>query len=245
MKTALISACLLFLSLTAPAQTITVTNFLHPDAPVARESFAAINGENLTDVQLVEPFSPPTSLGGVVVKVDGLAQRIRSVSPTRVVFLVNSAGSSVRAVEVTTKSGAMLTASMRVVTVWPGIFVQGTGDDSESFIPSGLWTLDGIQLLPLTSAPIPVGPPNRPTLVVIQGSGWRMAMVANSVGVRLNGVPCPVIASRPSALFVGQDELVFQIPSYLAGNGMMDLIVTVAGRESNYARINLGDAASQ
>jgi hypothetical protein len=144
-----------------------------------------------------------------------------------------------------TKSGARLRASMRVVTAWPGVFVQGTGEDSESFIPSGLWTNDGIQLRPLTSAPLPVGPLSRPTLVIIQGSGWRLATGSPAVNVRLNGIPCPVVASRPSALFAGQDELVFQIPSYLAGRGMMDLTVSVAGRESNYARINIGDAASQ
>jgi hypothetical protein len=131
---------------------------------------------------------------------------------------------------------------MRVVTVWPGVFVQGTGGGSESFIPSGLWTNDGIQLRPLTSEPVPVGPPQRPTLVIIQGSGWRFSTGVSGVKVRLNGIPCPVIASRASALFAGQDELVFQIPSHLAGRGEMDLIVSVAGRESNYARINIGDA---
>ena len=245
MKPHLITALFLFLGLTAQAQTVTVTNFLHPDAPVARESFAAIEGANFTDVQLVEPFSPPTTLGGVMVKVDGVPQRLRAVTPARVVFLVDSAGPAVRSVELTTKSGVKHLASIRVVTVWPSVFVQATDESSESFIPSGLWTTDGIQLRPLTSAPVPVGPQNRPTLVVIQGSGWRLAAGVSGVNVRLNGIPCPVVAARASALFAGQDELVFQIPSHLAGNGMMDLVVTVAGRESNYARMNIGDAVTQ
>ncbi len=245
MKSALILASLLCLGLTVQAQTITVTNFLHPEAPVARESFAAIDGANFTDVQLVEPFTPPRTLGGVTAKVEGVAQRIRAVAPTRVVFLVDSRGPAVRSVEVTTKFGRTLTTTMRVVTVWPSVFVQGTGEDSESFYPSGLWTTDGIQLRPLTSEPVPVGPANRPTLVIIQGSGWRLSAGVGGVRVRLNGIPCQVISSRPSALFAGQDELVFQIPSYLAGRGVMDLIVSVAGRESNYARINVGDATTQ
>jgi len=240
----LLTTLFLYLGLTAQAQAITATNFLNPDAPVARESFAAIDGQNFTDVQLVEPFNPPTTLGGVTVKANGVAQRIRAVSPTRVVILVDAAGAAVRAVELTTKSGAVHQTSMQVASMWPGVFVQATGESSEAYIPSGLWTTDGIQLRPLTSAPLPVGPANRPTLVVIQGSGWRMA-TAQGVKVRLNGVPCPVVAARASALFAGQDELVFQIPAYLAGNGMMDLIVSVAGRESNYARINLGAATTQ
>jgi uncharacterized protein (TIGR03437 family) len=240
----LLTTLFLYFGLTAQAQAITTTNFLNPEAPVARESFAAIDGQNFTDVQLVEPFNPPTTLGGVTVKVSGVAQRIRAVSPTRVVILVDAAGAAVRVVELTTKSGAVHQTSMPVASMWPGLFVQATGEDSEAYIPSGLWTTDGIQLRPLTSAPLPVGPANRPTLVVIQGAGWRMAG-AQGVRVRLNGVPCPVVAARASALFAGQDELVFQIPARLAGNGMMDLIVSVAGRESNYARINLGAATTQ
>jgi uncharacterized protein (TIGR03437 family) len=240
----LLTTLFLSLGLTAQAQAITATNFLNPEAPVARESFAAIDGNNITDVQLVEPFSPPTTLGGVTVKLDGVAQRIRAVSPTRVVILVDAVGAAERAVELTTKSGAVHRTSMSVASMWPGLFVQATGEDSEAYIPSGLWTTDGIQLRPLTSAPLPVGPANRPTLVVIQGSGWRMAG-AQGAKVRLNGIPCPVVAARASALFAGQDELVFQIPARLAGNGMMDLIVSVAGRESNYARINLGAATTQ
>jgi uncharacterized protein (TIGR03437 family) len=227
------------------AQSISVTNFLHPEAPVARDSFAAIEGSNFSDEQLVEPFSPPTTLGGVSVRMDGAPQRIRSVSPTRVVFLVDPAGLADRTVELTTKAGVKHTARMRVATAWPSLFVQATGDDSEAYIPSGLWTLDGIQLRPITSAPVPVGSSSRPTLVILQGSGWRNALaIAGGVQVRLNGIPCPVIAARASALFAGQDELVFQIPAYLAGRGEMDVTVSVAGRNSNYARINLGAAAA-
>ncbi|MGH9803141.1 MAG: IPT/TIG domain-containing protein, partial [Blastocatellia bacterium] len=131
---------------------------------------------------------------------------------------------------------------LRLVNYWPSVFVQSTGEDSEAFYPSGLWTTDGISLRPLTSAEIPVGPTNRPTLGVIQGSGWRLN--STIVRVQLNGNPCTVVAARASSLFAGQDELVFQIPTYLAGSGPMDLIVSVGGRESNFARINLGAAAS-
>ncbi|MDX2033055.1 MAG: hypothetical protein SF339_20425 [Blastocatellia bacterium] len=235
---------ILLLALSAEAQTVTVRNFLNPDAPIARESFASLEGATFTDEERVEPFSPPRTLGGVTVRIDGIAQRIRSVSPERVVILVDSSGGGTRAVEVTTKSGATFAAAIQVATIWPGIFVQSSGEDSEAFIPSGLWTLDGIQLRPLTSEAIPVGPATRPTLVILQGSGWRLAAGNPGVSVRLNGVPCPVIAARASSLFAGQDELVFAIPFYLAGREQMDLTVSVAGRNSNYARINLGSGVS-
>ncbi len=242
MRSFFLMGLFLFLGLSAMAQTITVSNFLHPDAPVSRESFAAIDGNNFTDTQLVEPFFPPTSLGGVTVTLDGVPQRIRSVSPTRVVILVDAPGPALRSLELRTKTNVIHRTALQMATYWPSVFVQSSGEDSEAFYPSGLWTTDGITLRPLTSAAIPVGPSNRPTLVVIQGSGWRLN--STIVRVRLNGSPCNVIAARPSSLFAGQDELVFQVPSYLAESGVMDLIVSVAGRESNFARINLGAAAS-
>ncbi|MFN0084485.1 MAG: hypothetical protein ACKVX9_03780 [Blastocatellia bacterium] len=231
---------ILLLAISAEAQTLTIRNFLNPGAPISRESFASLEGVTFTDEERVEPFSPPLALGGVTVRIDGVAQRIRSVSPARVVILVDSSGGGTRAVEVTTKTGARFNESIQVATVWPGVFVQSTGEDSEAFIPSGLWTLDGIQLRPLTSEAIPVGSSTRPTLVILQGAGWRLASGNPGVSVRLNGIPCVVIAARPSSLFAGQDELVFAIPSYLAGREQMDLTVSVAGRDSNYARINLG-----
>ena len=242
MRLMLLVGLFFFFGLSAFAQTITVQNLLHPDVLVSRESFAAIDGENFTDTQLVEPFAPPTSLGGVTVKLDGIPQRIRSVSPTRVVILVDAPGAAMRSVELKTKTNVIHRTALQLVSYWPSVFVQSTGQDSEMFYPSGLWTSDGITFRALTSEAIPVGQSTRPTLIVIQCSGLRLN--APIVRVRLNGTPCTVVAVRASALFAGLDELVFQIPSYLAGSGPMDLVVYMAGRESNFARINLGNAAS-
>lgn len=230
------------LTYTAHAQTITVRNFLNPDAPVARESLVLIEGTNFTDTERTEPFDPPTELEGVRVTVDGVPQRIRAVSPTQVVFIIDARGAGTRALQLRTKFNVIHNTSLRVATIWPGLFVLSTGEDSESFIPAGLWTTDGFQQTPLSSEPIPVGPPNRPTFVIVQGSGFRAAASFGGARVRLNGIPAPVVAVRASALFAGQDELVFQIPSFLAGRGVLELTVTVAGRESNYARINIGAA---
>ncbi len=231
-----------FLDLSASAQSITVQNLLHPEAPVSRESFAVVDGENFTDTQLVEPFTPLTSLGGVTVSLDGIPQRIRSVSPSRVVILVDAPGAATRTLELKTKTNVIHRTALQMVSYWPSVFLQSSGQDSELFYPSGLWTSDGITFRALTSEAIPVGQSTRPTLIIIQCSGLRLN--APIVRVRLNGNSCPVVAVRASALFAGLDELVFQIPAYLAGSGPMDLIVSMAGRESNFARINLGNAAS-
>lgn len=247
MRSVLFVGLFLFISLSATAQTISVRNLLNPDAPVARESFAAIEtaigGVLFSDQEINEPFLPTTTLGGVTVTVDGVAQRITAVSPTRVVILVDGPGRVQRSLQLRTKFNEIYNTSISIANVVPGIFLNFSGQEAEDLYPSGLWTIDGINRPPLTVAPISVGAASRPTLVYLQVAGLKLISNPRMVQVRLNGIPCPIVALRPS-FFAGQDELVFQVPSYLAGNGVMDLILTAAGRDSNLARLNLGNAAS-
>ncbi|MBI1765129.1 MAG: IPT/TIG domain-containing protein [Acidobacteria bacterium] len=225
-------------SFPARLQSLTVKNFLNPDAPLVRESLVLVEGTNFTNLEENDPFGTPTTLAGVQVLADGIPQRIRSAAPTRVVFILDAAGLPTRALELRPKTGTPLTTQITLVNAWPAVVVQSTGEDSEAFIPSGLFTNDPGQtfLRPLTSDPIPVALA-RETLVLINGSGWRFAA---NVSVRLNGTPCKVVKVGPSGLFPGQDELAFLVPPILANYGPVDVVVTVAGREANYARLVLG-----
>jgi|SRR5581483_10670465 len=227
----------------AQTQTITVRHFLNPDALPARESLATAEGTNFTDMAEIDLFNTPTTLGGVQLLLDGVAQRLRSVTPTRVVFIVDAVGQTTRQVELHTKSGETLRAQVSVVNAWPGLLTQATGDDPLSSLPAGLWVQDpnDTVLHPISEDPLPVGPALHPTQVILTGSGWRYA---TRVNVRLNGVPCVVANYGPSGFFPGQDELAFFIPPRMAGAGSVDMIVSVAGRESNYTRLNLGAAVN-
>jgi len=238
-----------FLSLSALAQTITVRNSLNPDAPIARDSLALIEGTAFTELSVSDPFTMPldpstTTLGGVSVTIDGIPQRIRSVSPTQVEIVVKGAGRALRALQLRTQTNVIHNTSIYVASVWPSLPVQNTGDESEAYYPAGYWTIDplGVAKDSISSASIPVGTRSNPTKVIIQVSGLRRGAGTRGVSVRLNGIQCAVVSVAPS-LFVGQNELTFEIPFFLAGNGVMDLIITVDGRNSNLGRINLGGAA--
>ena len=231
-----------FLSLSVTAQTITVRNSINPDAPIARDSLALIEGENFSSEERFDPSNAPKTLGGVTVMIDGILQRIRRVSQTQVEIIVSGAGKASRALELRTESNVIHRTSITVASAWPALFVQNNSIESESFYPAGFYTTDGITLSSITSAPIPVGPPGRRTQVIIQVTGLRRGAGIKGISVRLNGIQCTVVLVGQS-LFAGQNELTFEIPSYLAGNGVMDLIVTVDDRSSNPARLNLGDAA--
>ena len=236
----IVVSLLVLASFSAVAQGLTIRNFLNPDAPLVREGLSEIIGENFTDTFEQAPFDTPTRLGGVEVLLDGVPQRLRSVSPTRVIFIVGTAGSSPRAMQVLTKEGNTITAQISVVSVWPSVLVQSSDElDDAAFLPSGLWTTNGFSQLTISNDPIPVGNRQQPTRVTITGTGWRYA---SRVTVWLNGIECPVALAGPAIFFPGLDELVFEIPSYLANGGGYQLRVIVGDRESNYSRITLGAA---
>jgi uncharacterized protein (TIGR03437 family) len=219
-------------------QTITVKNFLNANAPLVRGSFAVIEGMNFTDVEENDPFGTPTTLGGVQVLVDGVPQRLRTVEPARIVLILEAVGAATRNLEVRPKTGNPINAQITVVNAWPSVIVLSEGEDSESFIPFGLFTNDPSQpsLRPISSDPLPVAL-TRDTLMIVYGSGWRYAA---SMNVRLNGIACKVVKVEPYSLLPGVDQVVFLVPPSLANYGPVDLVVSVAGRESNYARLVLG-----
>ncbi|MEP7342411.1 MAG: hypothetical protein ABI977_32085 [Acidobacteriota bacterium] len=240
-----------FFSLSALGQTITVRNSLNPDAPIARDSLALIEGTAFTTVSVFDPFTMPmdsttTTLGGVSVTIDGIPQRIRFVSPTQVEIVVSGAGRASRALQLRTSTNVIHNTSINVASVWPSLPVQNTGDESDAYYPAGYWTIDPLGGTPtffsLTSAPIPVGTRSNPTKVFIEVSGLRRRGSGHGVSVRLNGIQCTVVMVGPS-FFAGQNVLTFEIPFFLAGNGVMDLIIAVDGRSSNLARLNLGGSA--
>ncbi len=233
-------SCLLNTGAGSPAgqQPLTIKNFLNPEAQLVRGSYVLLEGMNFTNVEESDPFGTPTTLAGVQVLVDGVPQRLRTAEPARIVFILEAAGAATRSLEVRPKTGAPLTTQITTVNAWPSVLVLSSGADSDAFIPSGLFTNDPSQpsLRPITGDPLPVSL-TRDTLVLVYGSGWRFAA---NVNVRLNGTTCKVIKVEPYSLLPGVDQVVFLIPPALADYGPVDLVVSVAGRESNYARLVLG-----
>jgi uncharacterized protein (TIGR03437 family) len=222
-------------------QDLTVKNFINPEAPLVRETPTLVEGVNFTDETAFDPIDNPTELGGVQLSLDGVPQRLRFVSPTRIVFILSAAGAASRTMDVRTKSDGPRRTQITLVNAWPGLIVQSS-DEESAFVPSGYYVTNPGQPVQdvITSLPLPVGQQNL-TLVTVRGSGMRLA---SSIQVRLNGTSCPVVKVVPDNLFAGQDELVFLIPRHLAGAGAVDLTVSVAGRESNYARLVLGNAVN-
>lgn len=222
----------------AAAQTLVVSNYLQPDGLPARDALTAISGVTFADSSAFEILRAPTALNGVSVWVDDIPQPIRSVTPDQVVFILNRIGPQ-SVIRVQTQSGQEFTAPVRGTGFWPGVQISGEASSelNQNFIPLATY-VHGQFVGPVGLDPIPVGQV-QPTFIVLNGSGWRNA---SQVKVRLNGIECRVAGMAPHPLWVGIDVVTFEIPAYLAGNGAMDVTVFVGNRESNFARIYLGEA---
>lgn len=227
------------LSVSALAQSLTVTNYLNPDGLPARDALTAISGVTFADSEALEYLNPPTTLNGVSVWVDGVPQRIRAVFPDQVVFVLSHRRPRGSELTVRTQSGAEYNTTFAALDVWPAVQIAGDAETETGFnyVPLALYSIGG-QILPVGVDPIPVGPGSNPTIVLLHGSGFRNSRL---VGVRLNGIPCRVISNGPFVL-AGMDTIAFEIPAYLAGNGAMDVTVHYGSRISNFARIYLGDS---
>lgn len=221
-------------------QTLTVSNYLQPDGLTARDALTALSGVTFADSSAFDLFGAPFTLNGVSVWVDDVPQPVRSVTPEQVVFILTRIGPQ-SVVKVQTQSGTEFTALLRATGVWPGVLINGGGDPEsetgQNFIPLATW-VRGLTAGAVTNEPILVGQ-TEPTKIILLGSGWRNA---SQVRVRLNGVECKVTGFAAHSFWIGTDYVTFEIPRYLAGNGAMDVTVFVGNRESNFARIILGDA---
>jgi uncharacterized protein (TIGR03437 family) len=222
------------------AQSLTINNYLQPDGLPARDSLTALSGVTFADSSAFEIFQAPTTLNGVTVWVDDIPQPIRSVTPAQVVFVLTRLGVQ-STIRVRTQFGTEFSAPLRGTGIWPGLLINGEPDSptAQNFIPLAIYAL-GETVAPVTNDPVPVSQ-QTPTMVMLHGSGWRNA-APGQIRVRLNGIECRVAGTSPHPLWIGVDVVTFEIPAYLAGNGAMDVTVYFGNRESNFARIYLGDA---
>ena len=211
-------------------------------------SFVTTN--NQTFVAQTTPL--PTTLGGIRVRVGNNDAGLFFSAPTQINFVVptNTADGANVQITVTNSDNSTRTGTFTVVRAAPGVFTakaDGTG------IAAAVTTFDGAVYQPVIK---PDGSPNdvdpgtsqRPNVLVLYATGVRYTPapnptdndgVAESVSVKMDGVPCPLLYAGPAPGFVGLDQLNPIIPPELAGSGLVSITVTAGGRTSNPIQIKL------
>ena len=89
--------------------------------------------------------------------------------------------------------------------------------------------------------PIDLGPPGDVVLVIAFGTGIRgRSNSPNAVTSTIGGVEVDVPFASAQGGLVGLDQLnIGPLPRSLAGRGLVNMIVTVDGRETNTVQLNI------
>jgi uncharacterized protein (TIGR03437 family) len=174
----------------------------------------------------------PQTLGGASLTVNGRRAQLFYASPTQINFHVPAETETGTAqIVVRNHDGHESRASVTAVRAAPGVFTEG-GDGSGASVALDAQTF-------LRSPFDPVDAANRPRRLIIFSTGVRHAQ---SVGVNVGGRALTVENVLPSPDLPGLDEIHVLLTRALAGAGVVPLVVSADGRESNPTNINFTGA---
>lgn len=212
---------------------------------VAPDSLVSLFGSGLSTGTLSATSLPlPKSLGGTTVTVNGVAADLLYVSPTQINYLFpGNISPGAATVEVKVNNVVVGRGVATVEMVAPGFFTI-TADGKG--IPAGYSTFDNVTLKQIfnpngTSRPIEAGTAQRPSYLVLFGTGFRKRSGLTNVQVRIGGIIAQVDYAGQQSSYVGLDQLNIVIPTGARGSGEVDLVLTVDGRVANKVRVNIGN----
>jgi uncharacterized protein (TIGR03437 family) len=216
----------------------------------------------------VEPFAPQsivsaygtnlaggTSANGTTVTVTdsaGVARlaKLFYVSPAQVNFeipagtVLGAATVSIQTQNGTTQNGTTQTATIQIGSVSPGLFaLNGSGLVAALVLPVSSGVQQPLQpVYQIASgnvAPLPInlGPSTERVYLEMYGTGIRNA---NSVTATVGGLSVPVLFAGAAPGFAGEDQVnIGPLPSVLAGQGNVSIIVTADGQAANTVNVTI------
>lgn len=217
------------------------------DPVFAPDSIVDAYGSGLANTTLLASVSLSTALGGTTVTItDSKGTSVLAplfyVSPAQ----VNNAAPASLALgqaTVTVKSGDGSTRNgpATIVDVQPAVFTFNTGGlvagsivratDSGQVVEN-IYAVDGAGNV--VAAPVDVS--KGQVYMVFYATGIRRAP-ESQVTVSIGGVNVPVAYSGTQGFFTGLDQVNVQLPASLAGRGDVPVILSVAGKIANPARM--------
>jgi uncharacterized protein (TIGR03437 family) len=232
------------------------------DRRVAPDSIAAAFGQFVTTNN--QSFSAttlplPTTLGGVQLRVDGVAAGLFFVGTQQINFVVPPAlaDSPSATVQVTNADGSTRTGTVTIIRSAAGIFsarANGLG------VAAALTTFDGLVYQSvfnpdLSEKDVDPGTSARKNVLVLYTTGLRNVPAANpsdsngvaeSVTVTLQGIPLEILFAGPVAGLAALDQINAYLPPEAAGLGSVDIEVSTRNpnvtdpQRSNKVTIKMG-----
>ena len=230
---------------------------LVPGGSLAAGSLICALGPGLASAsQAAYSFPLPATLAKTTVKVtDSLgvarAAPLYYVSSSQIDYVVPD-GTAPGTATVTVTSGGQVTASGKIAidVVAPGLFAangDGKGAAAASAItiaPNGTQITRpvahcGAAQGSCVTAPIDLGAGGTEVMLVLYGTGIRGFSSLAAVSVKLGSVTAQVQSAGAIPASAGLDQVRLLIPRTLAGQGEMDLTMSVDGKTANIVRINI------
>ena len=214
------------------------------------ESIASAYGTKLATGTVLANGPPQTVLGGTTVSIKDSGG---ATSPAQIYFVSSGqvnyfvpATVALGAAVVTFSAGdgTVQTGAVTIANVQPGLFTMNTAlliaANVVRLTPDGRqvyendYNIDGTGNL--VAAPVDVT--NGQVYLVLYGTGIRRATL-DQVTMTIGGVNAPVLYSGAQASWAGLDQINVQVPASLAGKGDVPIVLTVAGKQANSARITI------
>ena len=218
-------------------------------------SIVSLFGCEFTDTTEAAP-SPqlPETLAGVRVLLlqenrDPVAARLYIVTPNQINFVVpDELGPGTYSVEVRRGDTLVATGVVSLETVAPALFTAGA---SGVGAPAA-WALniaaDGKQtLLPVVDCGsgacepgwIDVGAAGERVFLLLFGTGLRGRTSTDGVVATIGNRKIPVMAAVAQSEYAGLDQVNVELPPDLAGAGLVDLLITADGVQSNRVKLRI------
>jgi len=201
-------------------------------------AYPEFNATLATSTDTASGTALPTTLAGTTVTVTDstgaqLPAGILYASPNRVDYQVPpTAASGVGKVTITA-GGTSVSGTVNIVTTYPGIFsASGNIAAAQTITVNGDTQIYGAVSTTDASGqvvPLPIDVSSGQVYLTLNGTGIGTAAVIATVG----GVNATLSNSGPAGTEAGLDQVTLLIPSSLAGKGLVDVVVTAAGKPSN------------
>ena len=226
-------------------------------APVAPGSIVSGFGQGLasgTEAAASQPL--PTTLANTTVAVKDSAGAERQaplfyVGPTQINYLVpESAALGLATLTVTSAGGVTATGTVNIDRVAPGLFTanfDGKGAPAAVAITVGPDLTQTTQMVArcgtapgsCVTSPIDLGSSGTQVALTLYGTGMRGRSSLAGVTARIGGVDAQVMYAGAQAQFAGLDQVNVVVPRALAGQGEVDLAVTLDAKAANTVRVNI------
>ncbi len=252
------------LSLTTPldastaAGSVTATSAAsYATGALAPEAIGTLFGAGLASSTTAASTTPlPTTLDGVQVQVLDSAGVTRNaplfyVSPTQINFQ-NPSGTSTGAATITVLlNGSSVGQGTTVVEqVTPGLFTANANGQGVAAAVALRVKADGSQIaepvLQLNQTtnkyetlPLSIGDASDQLFLLAFGTGFRNRSTLAGVTATIGGTTAEVTYAGAQGTFIGLDQANIRIPSTLAGRGDVNVVLTVDGKSTNTAVINI------